>query len=515
VALDGELEPRRSGLLDFGPAISPIVLRLDGLARNPTVSTVNLHIGRFDVGLASIDELRSAIAALRAAGKEVIAHIANADDKSYLVAAAAGKIRMDRVSTLHVDGFSVTVHYFADALAKLGVRFDSVEIGSHKSAPDVLTRSRPRDEDLEARQQMLDQAMAHLVHALKHDRALSDEAVAKVFDSGVFTASQAKAAGLVDELTGPVDSTAVPAARVSGMSIDAIVYPHRRWGPVPTIAVVPITGTIAMRSGDNPLPGVTAAAPAAIEALERAASDSDVVGVVVRVNSGGGDVYASELIWRAIRRVREVKPVVVSMGDVAASGGYYLAVAAPLVFAEANTITGSIGIFTVKPDVSGLLDLTGIHAHTYKAGEHADWNGWSHPLDPEERERLHRVLSEYYHTFIDRVATGRALSPERVRELAGGRVYTGEQALAVGLIDRLGGLADAVREVARQAGLGPDDQYEVDIPKQPISLAGLVDKLAAAPDLSLVDAFDDLVARVRALDRQPLALMPVHFEVGP
>ncbi|OGQ90534.1 MAG: hypothetical protein A2289_08445 [Deltaproteobacteria bacterium RIFOXYA12_FULL_58_15] len=513
VVVSGELDPPRSGVFDLGPAVSSLTWQLQRLASDVSVAEVILNVGQIDAGLVAVDELRRAIFCLRESGKRVTAYLSNADDKGYLVAAAADEVVLDNVGSLRLDGFAITVHYIGDALAKLGIRFDSVEIGEHKSAPDQLTHNAPRPQDIVTRQKIMQHVSHYELAVLSADRGIADREARELISLGGFTAKEALAAGLVDRLSQPEDITALPTVRAAGESMSASQVSSQRWAPLPKVAVVPVVGTIVMQAGDAALPGPSAAAADVVMALEEAMRDEDVRAVVVRVESGGGDMYASEIIWRAVRRLSSVKPTVASMGDVAASGGYYLAVAAPLIIANTHTMTGSIGIFSLKPDLSGLFDLVGVNAHTVTSAKRSDWNGWSHPWGAEERAQLERVLQSYYSQFVDRVAVGRQMSDDRVRELGGGQVYTGEEALALGLVDGVGTLADAIGEAALRAGLR-EGEFAVSIPSRKWSLGALVQGIAGA-EASIWDAWQDMMSRVRSVDSQPLALMPALFEVGP
>ncbi len=493
------------------PPLATLAVELTALARDSSVATVVLEIGELEVGLASVEELRQAIQALRGAGKTVIAEIANVDDKAYLVAAAADRIRLDPAGVVQLDGFAVRMLYVAEALAKLGVRVEAVEIGRYKTAPDVFTRNAPRPEELEVKREVLAEAMALLRAALR-ERGLAVDEIAAVLGEGVFTAERALAHRLVDELSQPTDPAALPQVRESGQSLASLARPRPVWGAPARVALIPVVGTIVIERGDNPLPGESAEATRVVRELEAALRDPTVVAAVVRVDSGGGDVYASEVIWRAVRQLAEHKPVVASLGDAAASGGYYVAVGAPFIVAEPNTLTGSIGIFTLRPDASALLERIGVHVETVKEGERADWDSWTRPLDQAERERVTRVLGDYYETVLGRVAHGRRRPIDELRPLAEGRVYTGQAALRLGLVDAVGGLAAAIAEAAARAGYDPD-AVEVTQPETSLSLAAAWENVAAAPAHPLA-ALAELRRRVVAWEGRPLALWPFSFAVG-
>jgi protease IV len=239
--------------------------------------------------------------------------------------------------------------------------------------------------------------------------------------------------------------------------------------------------------------------------------------VVLRIDSPGGEVYASEVIWRAVRLLAASKPVVVSMGEVAASGGYYVAAPAHAILAEPSTITGSIGIFMLKPDLSGLLELAGVRTETMKRGRHAGWSSFTTGLTDEERALARGGLAVEYEIFLQRVSQGRKLPLERVRALAEGRVYTGRQALAVGLVDAIGGLSDAVAEARTRAGISQSDEVEVMVMREPRSLGNVAGTIAGAGAgaRTPVDVLLEAGSKLQSLAHVPLARLPFEVTVSP
>jgi protease-4 len=230
-----------------------------------------------------------------------------------------------------------------------------------------------------------------------------------------------------------------------------------RWGPAAVIEVVRIEGAIAMGKSRGVLGrDAIAGAETIARQIRRAAEDRSVAAIVLRIDSPGGDGTASDLVWRAVVKARERKPVVASMGDVAASGGYLVAVGAETVLAEPSTFTGSIGVFALKPDLSGLLQKLSATRESAARGETAELLSLAKPWSPAERAAIERQVTAFYRLFVDRVAEGRRLSREQVEPVAGGRVWTGQQALERGLVDRLGSLSDAIALARARAGLGPD-----------------------------------------------------------
>lgn len=509
IPLQGELQ-QSSGLLSSVDPISPVATALVGLAGDPTVSRVVLNIGDLDVSSAEIDELRAAIKILRSQGKTVVAELAGGAEKEYLVAAACDRIRLDPSTSLVLDGYSVTLVYLADTLSRVGVRVDAVSVGRYKTAPDQLTRTASRPEEREVQNGILGQLYASFVDALVKDRHLKPAAVEEVIARALVTPAEALKLGLVDELSQPTDPKQLPVVRDTGEALDAAGKPSRRWSTPPVIAVVPLVGNITANGAAGVLPGGAAEAGRVVRALDELRHDGDVKAVVLRIDSPGGEVYASEVIWRAARLLAADKPLVVSMGAVAASGGYYVAAPAHVILAEPSTITGSIGIFMLKPDLSGLLKLTGARAEVLELGPHAGWSSPLRGLTEQEKAIAHDGLAVEYETFLQRVGEGRRLPLDKVRALAEGRVYTGQQALAVGLVDGIGGLAEAIAEAQLRAGLAPDTEVEVRVQREPVSLGTLVGSLSRA-GASPVDAVVESLAKLQSLASLPLARLP--FEV--
>ncbi len=512
VVLQGDLIEKPGSILGSTNMISDAVLRLDRLADDESVDTVVLAISDLDVSLATVEELRAAVKRLRAANKTVIAELAGPREKEYMLAAAANKVRLDPATDVVLDGFAITQLYFADTLAKLGVRFDAVAIGRYKTGPDPLVRNEPRPEEREVIDGILQQSFALFTEALG-ERGISGDTVQRIVQQGLWTPAQALKIGLVDELTQPTEPGALPRLVQQTEPLPPRNYETPRFGPQPIIAVIPIVGNIVSDGTTSLLPGGSAVASTIIEQLDAARQSRDVAAIVLRVDSPGGEVYASELIWRAVRSLAEEKPVVVSMGGVAASGGYYVALPAQVVLAEPDTITGSIGIFAVLPDLSGLLKKIGVHDEVYRKGPHADWDSALRPLSEEERETVRRGLEVHYDAFLKRVASGRKLPLEKVKELAQGRVYTGAQAEKLGLVDAMGSLSDAVAEAKARAGIPASRAVDIRIPKQPFDLSSALIGVAAADATVNMSLVEHAAAALRRLDRRALAILPYRLEL--
>jgi protease-4 len=352
-----------------------------------------------------------------------------------------------------------------EGLQKLGVHVDVVRVGPYKDAPDILTRDSPSEAQEEVTKSLLDSGMQHYVQAVVQDRNIRAADFLKTLDRGLSTAEQARSEGLFDGVVYP-DEIGKQLRELFGRPVNLEGnYLGRsthepRWGTSSEIALINVFGLITGGRSSNVFTRTSGAATVA-EALRRAADDSSVRAIVLRVDSGGGDVEASELIWRAIRQAKKHKPVVVSFGDVAASGGYYIAVAGDEILSEPSTITGSIGVFALKPDISELLGKIGVHTFMDKASANADIFSLTHRWSDRQLDLIQKEVDGSYDTFLDRVAEGRRMSKATVDAIGRGRVWDGSQALERHLVDGLGSLTDAVEHAKARAHLDPAEPIDL------------------------------------------------------
>jgi protease-4 len=444
-----------------------------------------VRIDDLPLGRGRADELRAELLAVRAV-KPVIAYLVGGGMTEYWIASAATRVVVPPSSSVFAGGLASTTPFIHEGLSKLGVAFDVVAAGKYKSAPDPLVRGDMGEAQREATTALLDDVFEREVKGIAEARRLSEARVRELVDVGVFTSDAAREAGLVDGSAWPDELEGLASSLVGRRVSLATSWDRspprgaQRWGPRRAIALIRVEGVIAQgKSRLEPLgTGGIAGAETISRLVKQAADDRSVVAIVLRVDSPGGDGLASDLIWReVIQARRKGKPVVASMGDLAASGGYLVAVAADEILAEPSTITGSIGVFSVKPDLSGLLRKLGVNAVTLKRGAHADAmtvvRGWT----AEERKLAEQQVLAFYDIFLSRVADGRHLARETVEQNAGGRVWTGRQARERGLVDRLGTIEDALAIAAGRAGLPPGTELEVrpfEPPRPFLDLGGAV-----------------------------------------
>jgi protease-4 len=467
VSLRDELQPERFLLFTIGDRdpYGRLLRRLRQMRADPDVGAVVLKIEDLPFGGGRVEELRAAIAALREV-KPVLAYVQGGDTREYWLATAASGIALPPGATLDVSGLSTTRLFLKDGLARLGVTFDVVARGAFKTAPEPLVRSSSSPESREMTNALLDDVFGRFVADVAAARRLPPDRVRALVDAGLLSSDDAKAAGLVDEVLWP-DELEAWVGRLTGrrVRLGGTYRPDperraQRWGRPPVVEVVLVEGTIvAGKSRASPAGGgAVAGAETVVAQIKRAAEDREVKAIVIRVDSPGGDGVASDLIWREVVRARKRKPVVASMGDLAASGGYLVAVGADAIVAEPSTLTGSIGVFAVKPDLSGLLAKLSLAREAYARGENAQFASIAKPWSASERQAVEKQIDVFYRLFVDRVAEGRKLARAEVEPLAGGRVWTGKQAFERRLVDRLGSLDDALALARERARLGgPDD----------------------------------------------------------
>lgn len=521
IDLAKELGDGGGGLLSIFGERQPwldLTRKLEQARDDPDVVGLVVRIGPLDVGRARIEELRARLSEI-ASRKPVLAYLMGGGTKEYLLAAGATAVAVPPGASVFFSGVGAEPLYFRDALASVGVAMEVVRVGAWKSAPEPFTRAEGSREAREGLEAMLDDVHARDVGYVSIVRGLPTERVEALFDRAIFTADEARAAGLVDEVLWPDELEGWARKRIGGAIDLGAGYELEeergalRWGEPATIGLVLLEGTIVPGpSRREPLGGQLAGAETVGAALRRAAEEDAIKAIVLRVDSGGGDGLASDAIWREVQLARKKKPVVVSMGDRAASGGYLAAVAADAIVAEPSTLTGSIGVFAMKADLSGFLEKARVRREPHQRGEKALVTSVTKPWTPAERAALQAQVDAFYVRFVDRVAEGRHLSKEATEKIAQGRVWTGQQALERGLVDRLGALPDAIDLAREKAGLAKGAELAVRVVGAPRGLSGLVGKA-----LEAVGARSDareLLARVGA--RAPaLRALAALSELGP
>lgn len=465
----------RPNLWELGEAFRTV-------ARDPRVRGVVLHLRPLRLPFAGLQAVRSFVAGLRAAGKRVVAWAPGYDTPTYYVACAAGEILLQPGGVVGPLGLQRGYLFLADVLERLGVKADLMQISPYKTAADPFLR---RDLSAEAREMgnwLLDSDYQDFLHAVAEGRRLEGgvDAARQLVDGAPYGDRAACEAGAVDALLHEEELPAYLARGGGGTGDSGPARPgrpalqpweaarHRLVRPPPPrpgryVALIRIEGTIVEGWSARPplrlpVPLLTdsrAGDLTVVQQARRALADPRAAAVVVYINSRGGSASASEAMAAALRQVAARKPLVVAMGPVAASGGYYVATAARWIVAQPGTLTGSIGVLGGKFVEAGLLDRLAIRHETLRRGARAAFYSPERPFTPEEREWVWQLIARTYELFLDRVAESRRMPRDTVDRVGGGRVWTGRQALANGLVDELGGLEQALAKARELAGLGP------------------------------------------------------------
>ena len=443
--------------------------RFDRISADGRPRGVVLRIKDIDAGWAALEEVRREVAAFRERGGRVVAYLADpVDTRAYYLACAADEVLAAPLVTLGITGVSARVNFFKNALEKVGVEAEVVAVSPYKAAGDPYVRNDFSEQAREQTERLLDARYDEVIRAISEGRNIpSEEARAKV-DAAPYAAREALDAGLIDgvryedELPEKLGSTG-ERARLAEWPVAqrSLFLPYRR-RPRRKVGLVSVTGTIARGSSRKlpvPLPflgGERAGSDSIVAALRVAEKSRGVSAVLLHVDSPGGDALASDLIWREVERVSRKKPVIVLMGNVAASGGYYVSTPAGHVISRRATVTGSIGVLTIRPVAGGLYGKLGVNPVALHRGERAGLQDLSRKPTEDELYALEGQIQHVYDEFKDRVARGRGIAIAEIEDIAGGRVWGGAEALELGLVDELGGFREAFRKARELGGIERD-----------------------------------------------------------
>jgi protease-4 len=504
--------------------------------RDPRITSVLLMPGAIDSPYwARVQELRDAIVDFRRSGKKVTAYLEFGGDREYYLASAADRVFLMPASSLDLTGVASYEIFLRGAFDKIGAYPDFVKIGEYKTAANQYTEREitpaHREMSMSLNRDMYDQ----LVRGIAAARKKSEADVRALIDQGPFSPAEAVRAGLVDGLAyeDQIDDR-VPEMRDGSRELDRIQGDdYERVNPASVgirprsrIGVLFASGAIVSgKSGFDPLNGAVVGSDTLVEQIRRVRDDDSIRAIVLRIDSPGGSSVASDVIWRELMITRDQKrsrPLVVSMGDLAASGGYYIAMPGQVIVAEPATLTGSIGIFAGKLVTGGTVNKLGITEQTVKDGANADIYSPFTPWSDAQRDKMASYIDGFYRTFISRVAQSRKKTPAEIDAIGRGRVWTGAQARDRGLVDALGGLDTAVAVAKERAGIPADEDVEL------VSYSGrrsLFDAITSTfrgnAELNVwrslmaephAQALASLSAPARLFRRgEPLALMPYTF----
>ncbi len=547
---------RRRGL-PTGDVISEIVMqgqgargilstigRLDRALHDPRVRGVLLRPLGSDIGLAYAQEVRLMISQLEEAGRPVVCMLEDASGAEIYMCAGASAIVGDPAGGVRLYGPSLEVQHYGELFRNLGVRADFVRIGRYKSAIEQYQDDVMSDGARESREAVIDDLHGRLVYDLSQDLDVDAAHVRALIDGGPYVTSRAITAGLVHQTGDSHELDDILRETMGGSFARERVRPSevdRRWGEDAHVGVVVVDGE--MVDGDNldvPILEIHATGGrTAVEAIDRMAADPNVATIILRIDSPGGSVLAADQIVRAILRARHHKSVIASMGAMAASGGYYIASACDEIWADPATLTGSIGVWFGKVDFEPIATRYGVTTEQISRSAHAGAESLWRPFTPEERAILAESVRDWYRAFLTRVAEGRGMRETEVHAIAQGRIWTGDHAQEIGLVDRLGGFGSALARARELGGLSDGAGYTT-APTRPSGLLDYV--LAGTPlgtdtteaggasgsvsvDGGAGEVLSTLAPEVievvriaylmRALESsEPMALMPMRMQIG-
>ena len=494
-------------------------------ATDPKVDRLWLNVEGLGASWAQVEELRRALLEFRRSGKPSHCHVPAMGTGAYVIAAACSDVSMPPTGVLELPGLSIEMMYLKGLFSKIGIEFEELRMGRYKSAVESMTRTGPSDGQTEQINALLDSYFESIIAALAENRGLKPVDVRALIDRAIFRPSEAKEAGLIDHVEYEDAFRARVVAADGGATREVVdlkleeeleldfsgfsgVFklmsalmgggPKKAPSTSPKVAVVYGVGGIVQHAEGGLFGGVAMTSDEMVKHFRRIREDDSVKAVVFRVDSPGGSALASDLIWREVKLTAQKKPVVVSMGGVAASGGYYVSCAATYIFAEDTTITGSIGVIGAVANFKGLADWAGITMATFHRGKRAAIVGPYGELTEEGRKVYMKFMHDVYDDFVGRVAGGRKMSREAVASVAEGRVWTGRDAKRVGLVDAIGGIDDAIAKARELARLDPDVEV-IELPAKK-TLADLLKGGAIRAELA--DAILRLPEPVKAMLKQ-------------
>jgi protease IV len=524
------------------PSRSEALGRVEELSAEPLARGLFVRLGDMAGQHGAVDEWAAALSLWREKKKPVHCHFEDLDNLGYALASHCDTLSVTPAGTLGLVGLAAQTLHGADLLARVGLDAELLQVGKYKGAAEPFTRNDMSPELRQSLSGLLDDLGASFAAHLGTRTERSPEALASLVDRGPFDAEAALASKLVDAVAFDDEARSKAKGAAGARSLVRLFPPREKpslslrdlldaFGDEepkpearPSLAQVFLLGEIV--DGEHGGPDQTAGEPF-VRHMRKLADDRDVRAVVLRIDSPGGSALASDLMWHAVRRVASRKPVIVSVGDMAASGGYYVASAGTHILANRGSIVGSIGVVGGKVVARELGERIGVHASTVARGAHATWLSAASPFSDDERKLLERLLTRTYDRFLERVASGRKQSPESLARAAEGRVMGGERARTLGLVDATGGLSAAIEEARKQGRLPKDAPVQTwpdaSDPLRALSaqlgvhaLAGVTGERLAALAAELPRAGELGAALPSALVRKPgaaLASLPFALQI--
>ena len=513
-------------LLEAPPTVRSIVDSLRKAAVDRRVSSVMIRPTSNAALWGKVQEVRDAIIEFKKSKKPIVAYLEYGGDQAYYLASACDKVFLMPTASLDLTGMASYELFLRGALDKIGAFPDSLHVGEYKTASNTFTERTFTPAHREMAESLNTDMYEQLIAGIAEGRHRARADVRALVDHGPYLPEDAVRAGLVDDLAYE-DEIDDKVALGRGRTTTLRQHEYRNvglgslgLGRGPKVAVIYATGIITSGASNFDSPsGQVMGSDTMVEYLRKARADNSIRAIVLRIDSPGGSAVASDVIWREIMLTRERKPVIASMSDVAASGGYYIAMPAHAIVAQPATLTGSIGVVLVRFVIDGTLDKLGVNLETIKQGKYADLFSPVRPFTPDERKKIGELMQATYDAFVEKAAAGRSTTPERIDAIAQGRVWTGRQAKELGLVDELGGLDRALAIAKERAKIAAGSEVELVVfpPKRSIFevLRGRSDNSAAIAALvgdRNARAVEAVTAPLRLFRRgEPLTLMPNVF----
>lgn len=506
-----------------------VLLELQKAAVDTRLQGVILKVTPLELDFAQVQELRDALRALQAAGKRVIAWVtgeADSGNREYYLASVADKVYFAENTMLPLLGLRSTAVFLGGVWDKLEVDMQVEQVKEYKTFGDFLARKSMSEAHREMTNSLLDSLYEQFLSGIAEARGLRPAQVQVLIDAPTLAPADFRQAGLIDGIRYFADVLQELGETLERPAQTVTLATYRRVKPTsvglmrgPKIAVVYGVGAVTSGDSDWGVTGESMGAETLAETFKQVAEDETIRAIVFRIDSPGGSALASDLIWQAVVQAKKAKPVVVSMAGVAASGGYYVAAGASKIVAQPATLTGSIGIVFSQPNVQGLLAKLGITTETLERGRYARLFDPSKSWSAEERQQVQRLMETLYQAFIRKVAEGRGLSVDEVDRLGRGRVWTGAQAKAHGLVDELGGLNTALRLAKEAAGIPAEGSVRlVFYPEPKRLLETLLDlwRVRMQAPVALpqpLRAFLRLLVPLAGQGQGPLFVMPLLLQI--
>jgi protease-4 len=472
-----------------------------------------------------VQEVRDAIVDFRSSGKPIVAYLEQGGEQEFYLGSACDKVFLMPTAALDLTGVASYELFLRGTLDKIGAYPDALHIGEFKTASNIYTEKTYTASHREMAESLNRDLYEQLVKGIAQSRHKSEEEIRSLIDRGPFLPEEAVRVGLVDdvayedELDDKVQLATGKPTFITQSDYSSISPGSLGLNRGPRIAVLYAVGVIS--SGESSDEGTQViGSDTIVDHLRKIRADDSIKAVVLRIDSPGGSAIASDVIWREVMLTRAVKPVIASMSDVAASGGYYIAMPAHQIVAEPATLTGSIGVVMVKFVIDGTLEKLGMNMEQVTSGKYADMYSPVRPFSPEERKKVEEQMLATYESFVEKAAAGRKTTPERIDTIAQGRVWTGSQAKELGLVDELGGLRRALALAKVRAGIDEHAEVELAIYPQRKSIYEIVQNpfgthlgaLGALIGMREARAVQTLTAPLRMFRRgEPLAIMPNVF----